>query len=146
MSDDQTTNAPMRPIILSMEADDDDSSESEYRLRIGNQVKYLVISPRIFDRDTLSFPIHSLPHLPYKEEWTVVHISRDETSGDLKNFISNQTLTDVRRQWRHTRVDFLELEKTGRLTAIASEAVSHSILPIIFLSLATIIAKITRFL
>lgn len=46
----------MQPVILSMEVDDDDSCGSEYRLRIGNQVKYLIVSPGTFDRDTLSFP------------------------------------------------------------------------------------------
>lgn len=54
----------MQPVILSMEVDDDDSFESEYRLRIESQVKYLIISPGTFDRDTLSFPIQSLPNLP----------------------------------------------------------------------------------
>ncbi|EWZ77729.1 hypothetical protein FOMG_16426 [Fusarium oxysporum f. sp. melonis 26406] len=146
MSDDRTANPPpMQPVILSMEVDDDDSFESEYRLRIGNQVKYLIISPRTFDRDTLSFPIQSLPRLPYNEEWTVAHISRDETSGDLKTSISNRTLAGVRCRWHHIRVDCLELEKTKQLTAMAFEAVSHSILPITLLSSATIIAKIARF-
>jgi len=75
MSGDHTSNPPTQPIILSMEVDDDDSFESEYRLRIGNQVKYLVISPGTFDRDTLSSPLQSLPLLPYNEEWTVASIS-----------------------------------------------------------------------
>jgi serine/threonine protein kinase len=133
----------MQPVILSMEVDDDDSCESEYRLRIGNQVKYLIISPKTFDRDALSFPIQSLPRLPYNEEWTVARISRDETSGDLKTSISNRTLAGVRCQWHHTRVDCLELEKTKQLTAMAFEAVSHSILPTTLPS--SLIAKIARF-
>lgn len=145
MSDYQTPTPPTQPVILSMEVDDDDSFESEYRLRIGNQVKYLIISPRTFDRDTLSFPIQSLPSLPYNEEWTVAHISRDETSGDLKTSISNRTLAGVRCQWHHTLVDCLELEKTKQLTAMAFEAVVHSLLPTTLPSPATIIAKIARF-
>jgi hypothetical protein len=57
----------MQPIILSMEVDDDDSFESEYRLRIGNQVKYLVIPLGTFDRDTLSSPFRpSLVFLPMR--------------------------------------------------------------------------------
>jgi len=145
MSDNQTTNPPLQPVILSMEVDDDDSFESEYRLRIGNQVKYLIISPRTFDRDTLSFPISSLPHLSYREEWTVAHISRDEPSGELKTSISNRTLAGVRCQWHHTLVDCLELEKAKQLTATAFEAISPSILPITRPLSATIIAKIARF-
>lgn len=128
-----------------MEVDDDDSFESEYRLRIGNSVKYLIISAKTFDRDTLSFPVQSLPSLPWYEEWTVAHISRDETSGDLKTSISNRTLAGVNCQWHPTLVNCLELEKTKLLTAMAFEAVSHSILPIIFQPSKTIIAKMARF-
>jgi len=145
MSGDHTTNPPMQPVILSMEVDDDNSFESEYRLQIGNQVKYLVISPGTFDRDTLSFPLQSLSRLPYNEEWTVAHISRDTTSGELKTSFLNRTLAGVKCQWHHTRVDCLELEKTKQLTAMAFEAVSHSILPITLPSPATMIAKIARF-
>lgn len=102
----------MQPVILFMEVDDDDSVESEYPLRIGNQVKYLIISPRTFDRDTLSFPLQSLPRLPYNEEWTVAHISRDVISGDLKTSISNRTLAGVKCRWHHSQIDCLELKKT----------------------------------
>lgn len=145
MSGDHTTNASMQPIILSMEVDDDDAWESEYRVRIGNQVKYLVISPGTFDRDTLSLPLPSLPPLPHNEEWTVANISRDKTSGDLKTSISNRTLAGVKCQWHHTKVDCLELERSEQLTAMAFQAVSHSILPITLPSPATVIAKIARF-
>lgn len=137
---------PIHPVILPMEVDDDDSSESEYRLRIGNSVKYLIIPPKTFDRDTLSFPVQSLPSLPWHDEWTVAHISRDETSSDLKTSLSNRTLARVKCQWHHTLVDCLELEKIKLLTAMTFEAVSHSILPIISQSPGTpIIAKIARF-
>lgn len=108
MSDDRTAS----PVVLSMGVDDEDSFESEYRLRIGNQVKYLVISPGTFDRDTLSFPVPSLPRLPCQEEWTVAHISRDEISGDLKTSIANRTLAGVKCRWHQTQVDCLELERT----------------------------------
>lgn len=128
-----------------MSVDDDDSVESEYRLRIGNQVKYLVISPGTFDRDTLSLPLQSLPPLPYNEKWTVANISRDKTSGELKTSIVNRTLAGVKCQWNHNKVDCLELEKTKQLTAMVFEAVSHSILPITLPSRATMIAKIARF-
>lgn len=136
----------MQPRILSMEVDDEDSFESEYRVRIGNIVKYIIISPKTFDRETLSFPIQSLPNLPYKEEWTVARISRDATNGDLKTSISNQTLAGVKCQWHNTCINCLELERTKQLTAMAFEATAphvklfNSPLPI-----ATVIAKIARF-
>ncbi|KAK2051998.1 alpha-galactosidase A [Colletotrichum caudatum] len=144
MSGHRTMSSPTQPTILSMEVDDDDSFESEYRIRIGNQVKYLVISPGTFDRDTLSFPLQSLPHLPYNEEWTVAEISRDRTTGDLKTSFSNRTLSGIKFQWHSTKVDCLELEKTRQLTAMAFEAL-HSTLPINHTSQATMIAKIARF-
>ncbi|OJD14448.1 hypothetical protein AJ78_05216 [Emergomyces pasteurianus Ep9510] len=111
---------PKPPKALSMEVDDTDSFESEYRLRIGNS---------------------SQPSLPWHDKWTVAHISRDGPSGDLKTSISNRTC-----QWPHTLVNCLELEKTKLLTAMPLEAVSHSVLPIPFQSpVTTIIAKIARF-
>ncbi|KAK4131534.1 hypothetical protein BT67DRAFT_408522 [Trichocladium antarcticum] len=139
------TNLAMQPFVLSMEVDDDNSFASEYRLRIGNQVKYLVVAPGTFDRDTLSFPIQSLPHLPYHEEWTVGNISRDKASGDLKTSLLNRTLAGVKCQWHRTKVDCLELEKTKQLTAMAFEAFSQSIPPITVPPPATVIAKIARF-
>ncbi|KAF4497274.1 alpha-galactosidase a [Fusarium agapanthi] len=105
----------------------------------------IVISPGTFDRDTLSFPIPSLPCLPCNEEWTVAHISRDETSGKLKTSVTNRALAGVRCRWHQTQVDCLELEKTKQLTAMAFEAISHSILPVARPPSATIIAKIARF-
>ncbi|QPC78279.1 hypothetical protein HYE68_009031 [Fusarium pseudograminearum] len=142
MSNDQTSNPPpMQPVILSMEVDDEDSFESYYRMRIGNRVKYLTISPRTFDRDTLRFPVQSLPQLPDNEEWTVAHISRDEASGDLKTSISNQTLPGVKCRWHHTLVDCLDLDRTKILTALTFEAVSRSAI----LAENTVIAKIARF-
>ncbi|KAJ5598161.1 hypothetical protein N7537_008245 [Penicillium hordei] len=145
MSVYQPPEQPTHPTVLSMEVDDEDSFESEYRLRMGNQVKYLIISPKTFDRDTLSLPIQSLPSLPWYDEWTVAHISRDEISGHLRTSISNRPLAGVKCQWHHILVDCLELKRTKLLTALAFEAVAYSILPTIFQNLATVIAKIARF-
>ncbi|PYI11281.1 hypothetical protein BO78DRAFT_393246 [Aspergillus sclerotiicarbonarius CBS 121057] len=137
---------PMHPIILSMEVDDDDSFESEYRLRIGTQVRYLKISPQTFDRDTLSFPLQSLPALPWSDEWTVAHIWRDKASSALKTSLSNRPLAGVKCQWHLTLVNCLELKRTKLLTAMAFEAVSHSSLfPPTFQGPDTIIAKMARF-
>lgn len=128
-----------------MEVDDDDSFESEYRVRIGNKVKYLTISPQTYDRDILSFPLQSLRDLPYDEEWTVAHVSRDKTSGDLTTTFSSQAFKGVNCQWHDTVVDCLVLEKVEQLTAMTFEATSHSTLPLTLPSPATIIAKIARF-
>ncbi|KAG6312574.1 hypothetical protein E4U22_001730 [Claviceps purpurea] len=145
MADKQTENTPVQPIILSMEVDDDDSFESYYRLQIGNHVKYIVISPATFDRDTLSTPLQSLPSLSYDKEWTVATISRDQTTGQLKTSFLNRPLPGVKCQWHHTSVNCLELENTKQLTLAALEAVSHSMLPTTLGSSSTMIAKIARF-
>lgn len=145
MSGDDMASPSLQPIMLSMSVDDDDSFESEYRVRIGNQVKYLVISPGTFDRDTLSFPLPSLPPLPDNgEEWTVATISRDKTSGDVRTALSNRTLAGVHCPWHPAKVDCLDLERTRQLTVMASEVISHS--PTLPSSqAATMVAKIARF-
>ncbi|KAJ0415800.1 hypothetical protein BJY00DRAFT_326751 [Aspergillus carlsbadensis] len=145
MSASQPPEIPVHPVILSMEVDDDDAFESEYRLRVGNSVKYLVISPKTFDRDTLSFPVQSLPSIPWSDDWTVARISRDATSGALKTSFSTRALSGVKCQWHSTLVDCFDLEKTKLLTETAFEAVSHSPIPSIPHPPETIIAKIARF-
>lgn len=134
-----------QPVILSMEVDDEDAYESEYRVQIGSQVKYLVISPGTYERDTLSFPIESLPPLPYHEKWTVAHISRNKTSNDLEYTLTDQRLPGVNNQWHHLSIDCLSLEKTNLLTAMVFEAVLHSPVLTHHDSKPTVIAKIARF-
>ncbi|KAH7012321.1 hypothetical protein B0J12DRAFT_690621 [Macrophomina phaseolina] len=114
---------PIGPIILSMEVDDEDKCESEYRLRIGNRVKYLSIAPATFDRDTLSFPLASLPPLPYYDDnWTFAYISRDADSGELKTSLSNRKFAEVRSIWHSAQINVLDLERTQQLTGAAFEA------------------------
>lgn len=140
MSGNHAASPAMEPIVLSMEVDVDDACESEYRLRMGDQVKYLVVSPGTFDRDTLSCPVGSLPRLPRDEEWTVAFISRDKSSGDLTTRVVNRPLAGVKGLWHPTTVDCLELQRLKLLTAMAFEAVSPSVL-----APATVIAKVARF-
>ncbi|KAF5234123.1 hypothetical protein FAUST_7774 [Fusarium austroamericanum] len=142
MSDDDLASSPLplQPVVLSMEVDDDDSFESYYRLRLGTQVKYVTISPGTFDRDTLSFPVPSLPRFPDNEEWTIAYLSRDETSGELKTTVSSPTRLGI-HQWHQTRIDCLDLEKTKSLTPMVFQAVSHSTI----LPSDTMITKIARF-
>ncbi|KAH7009175.1 alpha-galactosidase A [Macrophomina phaseolina] len=97
--------------------------KSEYRLRIGNRVKYLSIAPATFDRDTLSFPLGSLPLLPYHDDnWTVAHISRGAESGELKTSLSNQKFAGVRSIWHSAQINVLDLERTEQLTGAAFKA------------------------
>lgn len=121
-----TKQLDSHPVILSMEVDDDDAYESEYRVRIESDVKYLIVSPGTFDRDTLSFPLASLPPLPYSEKWTVAHISRNKTSNDLEYTLCVRKMAGVNNQWHSLTIDCLSLEKTKLLTAMAFEAISDS--------------------
>ncbi|KAI1270224.1 alpha-galactosidase A [Xylariaceae sp. FL1019] len=134
-----TTSQQVEPLILSMDVVDDDSLESEYRLRIGDNVKYLVISPGTFDKNTLFFPLKSLPHLPYNEDWTVAHISRHHTTGDLRYSTVKLCMIGI-FQWHSRRVNCLELVKTSDITATTFEVFSN-LVP----SPHSAIAKIARF-
>lgn len=142
------SNSTSLPVVLSMDVDEDDSCESEYRVQIGSEVKYLVISPGTFDRATLSFPVPSLPPLP-GSEWTIAHISRNETSRDLQITVSNRVLPGVKNQWHPCVINCLDLKKVNQLTAMALEASPCSTLNTSLssnpLSSTTVIVKIARF-
>lgn len=143
------------PSILSMEVDVEDEDESEYRLLVGKQVKYLKIVPGTLEQDVLSFPIASLPPLLFSDlSWTVAHISRHPVTGKLNTLFSHQNLAAVENVWHTTRIDVLDLDKTVQLTAAAYEAVlatsailsSASTFPHSPpLAKVTVIAKIARF-
>jgi hypothetical protein len=122
MGTSEGTSELLQPKIISMEVDDEDSYESEYRLQIGTQVKYLVINPGTYDRDTLSFPLADLPPLQYDGNWTVAHISRS-SSGTLRTSFSTRKLASIKDLWHPTTIDYFDLVKTEQLTAAAYEAV-----------------------
>ncbi|OBT51112.1 hypothetical protein VE04_08740, partial [Pseudogymnoascus sp. 24MN13] len=121
MSSGEGTNELLQPKIISMEVDHEDSYESEYRLQIGTQVKYLTINRGTYDRDTLSFPLTSLAPLQYDTTWTVAHISRS-ASGTLRTSLSTRKLAGVKSLWHPATIDYFDLEKTEQLTAAAYEA------------------------
>ncbi|KAH7377710.1 alpha-galactosidase A [Pyrenochaeta sp. MPI-SDFR-AT-0127] len=130
-----------------MEIDDANEDDSEYRLRIGNRVKYLNVAAATFDRATLSFPLAHLPPLPYEyDNWTVAYISRDDDSGKLKTLLSRKQLAGVKNVWHNAQIDVLNLRRVERLTAATFEAVVcepatlNRTLPS-----TTVVAKIARF-
>lgn len=119
MSTDQDYVAPS---IISMEVDDDDADESYYRVRIGNCVKYLEIAPATLERDALSFPLTFLPPLPFDGDWSVAHISRDGTSGELKTSLSHRQLAAVQNVWHSAHINVLDLKRTEQLSGAVFEA------------------------
>lgn len=141
MSDHQS---PSHPVILSMEVCSRD--DSEYRILIEGQVKYLTIAPGTYDRQTLSMPLGSLPSLMKEGKWNIAQISRDLATSELKASLRSIQLAGVRDTWHPTFVNCLELLRIRQLTAATFEAscpTQHLLAP--STSVARVIAKIARF-
>ncbi|CAK1356045.1 uncharacterized protein RHO25_000312 [Cercospora beticola] len=111
------------PSVLSMEVDVENEDESEYRLLVNKHVKYLKVAPNTFERDVLSFPLESLPPLPFSDpSWKVAQIFRQPGSSKLNVVLSYRNLAAVQNVWHSIRVDVLDLDKVVQLTAAAFEA------------------------
>ncbi|KFY24379.1 hypothetical protein V493_05279 [Pseudogymnoascus sp. VKM F-4281 (FW-2241)] len=145
MSNSDVPNELPQPKIISMTVDGDYFCESEYRLQIGKQMKYLVINPGTYDRDTLSFPLADLPPLQY-DKWTVAHIPRPQSqSGYLHTSYSPRKLSSVEGTWHPTTIDYFNPERIEQLTALAYEATPSPALASTLGTSPPIIAKIIRF-
>ena len=138
------TVTAMQPVIICKEVDDENTWESDYRVRVGDQVKYLVIAGGTFDRDTMSFPLESLPEMPWDSDWTIANIARDELGADLKITYSNRTLEGVKNNWHPISVDCLKLRRTGWSHALTYVATLETAPPETELP-AEFIAKIASF-
>ncbi|CAK7272235.1 hypothetical protein SEPCBS119000_005018 [Sporothrix epigloea] len=141
-----TSHEPIthKPVVLSMEVDMDDATESYYRIQFGSQVKYLIVDPGIIDRDVHIMPIDSLPTFPYAEKWTEAHVSRNKISNDLEYNFSDRELAGVKNQWHPKLIDFLTLEKIRSIAITVFEAVLDADVSHLGLQ-STVIAKIARF-
>ena len=143
MSDHQS---PSHPVILSMEVCSRD--DSDYRILIEGQVKYLTIAPGTYDRETLSMPLSSLPSLPKEGNWNMAHISRDPATSELKTALQSKALAGVRDSdtWHPTSVNCLEVSRIRQLTGATFEASCPSLNPLgSSTSVTEVIAKIARF-
>jgi hypothetical protein len=102
--------------VLSMEVDGD--TESEYRIQVNNQVKYIVVQPGIYDFDEILFPTCSTRKssaLP-TGNWTSMNVARSAW-GTLTCTISSKSLEAVTRSWHPKMFDVLGLKETGRFGA-----------------------------
>ncbi|KAI8965025.1 hypothetical protein F5Y11DRAFT_314412 [Daldinia sp. FL1419] len=140
---------PILPVILSLQVDEEGDFESEYRLRLGKEVKYITIFPGTFDAETLSFPLPVLPDFPDDVKWNVAHISRDPATDEVTASLWNRTLPGVQCRWRRTVVNCLELVKTKQLGEMAFETrlprtLARSIFPNA-LSSVRVVGKIASF-
>ncbi|KAJ1303654.1 hypothetical protein OPQ81_008082 [Rhizoctonia solani] len=141
----------MEPVILDLCVDGAAEAEDFYRLRLGDQVKYLIVAPGTFPEDSRTvhfelFPL--LPPLPCDEQWTEAHISRDKPSGDLTTRFTNRELDGVQSRWHHVTVDCRDLRTIRKLSPAPcriDEVTLESNLLLDPPSSATVIAKIAPF-
>jgi hypothetical protein len=117
MARQQETNAEGMKKVLSMEVDG--VKESEYRIQVNDQVKYIVVQPGVYDFDEiLSFPpalLENLPPFP-PGNWTSMNVA-PRADGTLTCTISSKPLEAVTRIWHPKMFDVLGLKDTGRFGA-----------------------------
>jgi predicted Ser/Thr protein kinase len=97
--------------------DESNTSESEYRILLGDQVKYILVDPRTDNSDILSFPpdlLDQLPELPLGD-WARARIFK--RSGTISFELSYGSLAGVRSRWHSKVVDVLSLTLLDRLRA-----------------------------
>jgi predicted Ser/Thr protein kinase len=122
--------------VLSMSVPDDNNSESDIRLRVGDQIKYLTVAPGTFPVDIISWPpdlFENLPKLP-SGDWTRAHICRK--SGHLVVEPSNKPLKGVTTSWHHNLVDVQSIALEERLSARVEVVKYNS---------KSVVSKIARF-
>ena len=132
------------PKLLSMEISY--RHESEYRLLIGDRIKYLSIAARTLPTDTLRFLpslLDALPPLKSHKDWTIAYISRNSQSGELTTVFSEQNLAGVLGIWHPRTIDCLRLKRVKQITGATFEA--SLVEPDPSLLLSTFIVKIARF-
>jgi len=113
----QETNVEGVKKVLSVGVDGD--TESEYRIQVNNQVKYIVVQPGIYDFDEiLSFPpalLENLPPCP-PGNWTSMNIARSADGTPICT-ISSKLLEALARIWHPKMVDVLKLKEMGHFGA-----------------------------
>lgn len=119
-----------------MDVDVDNDVESYYRLRIGDQIKYISVDSGTFHEDILTFPPDLIDHLPKlpSGDWTRAHICRK--SDHLVVEPSNKPLKGVTTCWHHNLVDVQSL--------VFEERVSSRVRVVKYNS-KSVISKIARF-
>ncbi|KAG2141526.1 alpha-galactosidase A [Suillus cothurnatus] len=138
-SADSEANLDLDMEILSMYVDtsDTDAEESIYRLRIGSQVKYIIIKPGTFPSDVLSFPMDLLPLLPPLPpgNWFQARVAPGPHSNSIAE-IMDVTVPEVHEQWHPNKVDDLSLSLVKIIT---------SRVRVVQYASRSVIAKIARF-
>ncbi|KAH8179051.1 alpha-galactosidase A [Sarocladium implicatum] len=93
-----------------------DNEDANYRLRVGEEVRYLQIPvDGVFDDDILCRPYLLIPQLPDLPDspWTVMSITRNNR-GQTTFTVSTEPLPEIQTIWHDRRVDVLSLKRTRR--------------------------------
>lgn len=115
-----------------------EDEECEYRIRIGEDVKYITVQPGVFNHETLSFPpdlLEAISHLlPTHKNWSSLDINLNE----LAVTTSSKPLAGVSENliWHRQKIEVTTLPITTRHTPRTRE-VSYAG--------GTAISKIARF-
>ncbi|KAK0388053.1 hypothetical protein NLU13_4297 [Sarocladium strictum] len=99
--------------VLNQYIDDEDGN---YRLRVGDEVRYLKIPVHgVFDDDTLSRPYLLIPELPTLPDspWTVMTVMRND-HGQITFTVSTEPLPKIQTIWHDQCVDVLSLKRARR--------------------------------
>ncbi|PPR02903.1 hypothetical protein CVT26_009748 [Gymnopilus dilepis] len=104
--------------ILSMDVSsgDEEEEESEYRIRFGDQIKYIIVQGGIFDEDTRSsMPdlLAALPRLP-NGDWTTARVSKAAHRDTITYQLSYRTLDRITTLWHPTKIDVQSLSVIKR--------------------------------
>lgn len=94
-----------------MDVDPSNTTEHQYRILLGDQVKYFIVDPGTYDYEVLSFPpdlLDQLPMLP-PGDWTQARVFRHPGNRDLSVQVSFTTLAGVRECWHHNVTDVLSV-------------------------------------
>ncbi|PPR02904.1 hypothetical protein CVT26_009750 [Gymnopilus dilepis] len=92
----------------------DDEEECEYRIRFGNQIKYITVDGGAIEQDKRSFPpdlLAALPKLP-RGDWVTARIFKAANKDTLSYELSHRMLNGVNTLWHPTRIDILSLTRT----------------------------------
>ncbi|GAB7347685.1 hypothetical protein MBLNU459_g5250t1 [Dothideomycetes sp. NU459] len=106
--------------------------ESKYRIRMGNEIKYLTIAPQTLYQDALGFPLPHLTPLPYHDDnWTVAHVSPNYDTLQPEIWLSDRELAAVKNVWHSSLVNILDLQldQPAVFETVLPESVKFGVAP-----------------